>query len=530
MLSRHVCTPQRVRVRRERGAIRAGVTEAPDLAREATFRGARDASAAVSALRCQRGLRVAVVGGGLAGLSTAKYLTDAGHTPVVLEGEALLGGKVMAFRDEDGDSVETGLHVFFGAYPNMHNLLSEVGISDRMQWKEHAMIFASRDVPGKFVRFDFPPLPAPLNAGVAILGNREMLSWPEKIRFGLGLIPAFIQGQSYVDEQDRLSVKQWMDKQGVPERVNDEVFIAMAKALNFIDPDRLSMTVVLTALNRFLKETHGSRIAFLDGNPTERLCEPLAEYIRAGGGEVRTGARLKQIHTSDEDGSVTALELVGGERIEADAYVSAVPVDALKRLLPERWAADMPFFSALNSLEGVPVINVMLWFDRELNTVDNLLFSRSKLLSVYADMRQTCAEYAAEEGSVLELVFAPAKEYIGRSDAEVVEATLVELERLFPEEIRADGSLARVRKSHVVKTARSVYEALPGTGAARPTQKTPVNNFFLAGCFTKQQYLASMEGAVLSGKLCATEIASAAGAGTLTPCEAGAAAEVAAAA
>lgn len=44
-----------------------------------------------------------------------------------------------------------------------------------------------------------------------------------------------------------------MKKQGVPDRVNDEVFIAMAKALNFIDPDNLSMTVVLTALNRFLQ-------------------------------------------------------------------------------------------------------------------------------------------------------------------------------------------------------------------------------------------------------------------------------------
>lgn len=44
-----------------------------------------------------------------------------------------------------------------------------------------------------------------------------------------------------------------MKQQGVPDRVNDEVFIAMAKALNFINPDELSMTVVLTALNRFLQ-------------------------------------------------------------------------------------------------------------------------------------------------------------------------------------------------------------------------------------------------------------------------------------
>ena len=44
--------------------------------------------------------------------------------------------------------------------------------------------------------------------------------------------------------------------QGVPARVNDEVFIATAKSLNFIDPDDLSMTVVLTALNRFLRVRH----------------------------------------------------------------------------------------------------------------------------------------------------------------------------------------------------------------------------------------------------------------------------------
>lgn len=46
----------------------------------------------------------------------------------------------------------------------------------------------------------------------------------------------------------------------------------MSKALNFIDPDTLSMKVILTALNRFLQEQHGSKMAFLDGAPPERLC------------------------------------------------------------------------------------------------------------------------------------------------------------------------------------------------------------------------------------------------------------------
>lgn len=70
---------------------------------------------------------------------------------------------------------------------------------------------------------------APLNGIVAILQNNQMLTWPEKIRFALGLLPAIVFGQPYVEAQDGLTVTEWMRKQGVPDRVNDEVFIAMAK-------------------------------------------------------------------------------------------------------------------------------------------------------------------------------------------------------------------------------------------------------------------------------------------------------------
>lgn len=74
-----------------------------------------------------------------------------------------------------------------------------------------------------------------------------------QIQFAIGLIPAILGGQQYVVDQDHLTVTQWMRQQGVPDRVNEEVFIAMAKALAFIGPDDLSMTIVLTALNRFLR-------------------------------------------------------------------------------------------------------------------------------------------------------------------------------------------------------------------------------------------------------------------------------------
>jgi 15-cis-phytoene desaturase len=80
---------------------------------------------------------IAVIGGGLSGLSCAKYLTDAGHLVQLYEARDVLGGKVSAWKDADGDWIETGLHVFFGAYPNMMNLFEELGVENRLQWKAH---------------------------------------------------------------------------------------------------------------------------------------------------------------------------------------------------------------------------------------------------------------------------------------------------------------------------------------------------------------------------------------------------------
>lgn len=454
-------------------------------------------------------MRVVIAGAGLAGLACAKYLADAGFTPVVLERRDVLGGKIAAWKDEDGDWYETGLHIFFGAYPNMLQLFKELDIEDRLQWKEHSMIFNQPEKPGTYSRFDFPDIPAPVNGLVAILRNNDMLTWPEKIRFGLGLLPAIVQGQTYVEEMDKYTWSEWMAKQNIPPRIEKEVFIAMSKALNFIDPDEISATILLTALNRFLQEKNGSKMAFLDGAPPERLCQPLVDYITERGGEVHINKPLKEI-LLNEDGSVKGYLIRGldgapDEVITADLYVSAMPVDPLKTMVPAPWR-EYPEFKQIQGLEGVPVINLHLWFDRKLTDIDHLLFSRSPLLSVYADMSNTCREYSDPDKSMLELVLAPAQDWISKSDEEIVAATMAEIRQLFPQHFSGDNP-AQLLKSHVVKTPRSVYKATPGRQACRPDQRTSVPNFYLAGDFTMQKYLGSMEGAVLSGKQCAQAIA-----------------------
>ncbi|KAJ1470450.1 flavin-containing amine oxidoreductase-domain containing protein [Baffinella frigidus] len=137
-------------------------------------------------------------------------------------------------------------------------------------------------------------------------------------------------------------------------------------------------------------------------------------------------------------------------------------------------------------------------------------------------MSNTCREYQDADRSMLEVIFAPVaakfggassgefgeyEDWIGRSDEDIVTATLKELEECLPAHFGPSSPQpATVRKSKVVKTPLSVYWSRPGMQVHRPKQTSPVNNFFLGGDWTSQRYLASMEGAVLSGKMAAEAI------------------------
>lgn len=295
-------------------------------------------------------MRVAIAGGGLAGLACGKYLVDAGHQPLIYESREVLGGLVAAWRDEEGDWYETGLHAFFGAYPNMLQLLAELGISDRLQWKQHTLIFNQPEKPGVLSRFDVPDIPTPFNIIAAILRNNDMLTWEQKFRFAIGLTPAMLRGQKYVEAMDKYTLLEWLRKQGIDERVNSDIFVAASKALTFLDPDQVSATIPLTALNRFLQERYGSKIAFLDGSPTERLCQPIVDYITERGGEVHLLSPLKE-YVLNPDLTVAGMVIRGLDgkpdyMVKADAYVSALSVDPLKVLLPSAWKS-LPFDSGL---------------------------------------------------------------------------------------------------------------------------------------------------------------------------------------
>lgn len=107
------------------------------------------------------------------------------------------------------------------------------------------------------------------------------------------------------------------------------------------------------------KESDGSQTAFLDGNQPDRLCKPIVDHISSRGGKVLTGKPIRSIELNDDSDGIKSLRLDGNERVVADYYVSAMPVDVLKRLIPAKWS-QMPYFAQLDELEGIPVINLQV--------------------------------------------------------------------------------------------------------------------------------------------------------------------------
>ncbi|HEX8218891.1 MAG TPA: FAD-dependent oxidoreductase [Chloroflexia bacterium] len=446
-------------------------------------------------LLVMEGKQVVIAGAGLAGLSAAKFLVDRGFKVTLLEKRALAGGKVSSWQDADGDWLESGLHVFFGAYHNLLAFLRDIGLDDALTWMPHALTFSQPG--GKLSPLAFPArIPAPFHGLTAIARNRGVLTNPDKLRTGLGLLWPILGNQAYIDRQDELTYEQWHVRHGLSRRSIGDFFDTMSLALNFSKSNEVSAKLLLTVLSHFGKETGASRVAFLKGPPETRLFRPLISHLRTRGVDVRFNAKVKQVLYKPVEGAVEGFELADGTTVRGDIYVSAMPAHNLWKSLPPAMR-ETQSLSGLRHLHGVPVMTVQLYFDRPVTGVKNLVFSNRSHISVYAELGQICPDfYEGERGrSMVELVVAPAAAWFKLPDDAVVANVMEEFAERHPL-----SRQARLLKSTVVRIPQSVYKARPGMDRFRPDQATGIPNFFVCGDYTKQEYLASMEGAVLSGK------------------------------
>jgi zeta-carotene desaturase len=406
--------------------------------------------------------------------------------------------------------------------------MKKVGALENLRLKQHTHTFINKG--GRTGELDFRFLTgAPFN-GLKAFFTTSQLSLQDKVKNGIALgtspivrgLVDFDGAMKTIRDLDNISFADWFCSHGGSDGSIKRMWNPIAYALGFIDCENISARCMLTIFQLFAARTEASVLRMLEGSPSEYLHKPILKYLEAREAKIHTRRRVQEILFTSEgvETRVTGLIVAKGETketITADAYVCACDVPGIQRLLPQAWR-KWPEFDNIYKLEAVPVATVQLRFDgwvTELQNatkrhnleraagIDNLLYTPDADFSCFADLALTSPSnyYRKGQGSLLQLVLTPGDPFIKESNEAIAQHVLGQVHDLFP-----SSRQLNMTWYNVVKLAQSLYREAPGMDPYRPPQETPVANFFLAGSYTQQDYIDSMEGATLSGSRAAQAI------------------------
>jgi squalene-associated FAD-dependent desaturase len=435
---------------------------------------------------------VAVVGGGLAGLTCASALAESGFRVTLLERRPYLGGRASSYEHPGtGEVVDNCQHVLLGCCTNLIEFYRRIGAEDKIRWYDQLTFLE----PGGRASVIGPSsLPAPLHTGPSFL-RAACLNWSDKLSIAAAmavLVPATPRerGESFLA---------WLRRHKQTDQAIERFWkTVLVSALNE-DLDKMSVPYAAQVIREsFLKSRAAGRMG-VPRVPLTELYNATGEYIRARGGEVQLRNGVQSFRA---DAAGVKLRLAVGET-KFDFVVLAVPFDVLSGMLPDTDVVE-PLRQALGRFDTSPITGIHLWFDRQVTGLDHAvlldrtiqwMFNKSKLLSV-----------TPAGGSYLELVVSASKNLVEKLKSEIVDLALTELREFLPE-----ARNATLVKSAVIKEVHATYSPEPGVDAFRPHTQTIWPRVFLAGDYTATGWPATMEGAVRSGCIAAGAVAEVAG-------------------
>ncbi len=435
--------------------------------------------------------RVAIVGGGLAGLAAAAALAPRGCQVDLFESRRKLGGRAGSYFDRaSGDFVDHCQHVAMGCCTNFLDFCGKTGIDDLLA-RYTTLHFFSPD--GR--RNDFTPsrwLPAPLHLAGSLL-SLQYLSWGDKLSISRAMLALVRTPRTDTTEGE--TVLSWLSRQrqspAAIERFWKVVLIsALAESL-----DRASLAAARKVfVDGFLAHRSASDILVPGVSLDELYDRRAAAWLEKQGVCIH---RETPVATVFERGQcVAGLQFAEGGSVEFDFLILAVPWTRVGKLLTLRLQAVVDPQNRFATISSSPISSVHLWFDRPITDLPHAVFVERLSQWVFA----RSSELSAKE-HYYQVVISASSDLIGRDRQSIVDEVLADLKIAFP----STGSAQLVRWQ-LITEQQAVFSVQPGLDAIRPTQQTAIPNLMLAGDWTRTGWPATMEGAVRSGYLAAEAV------------------------
>ncbi len=427
------------------------------------------------------GRRAIVVGGGLAGITAALDLVEAGAEVTLLEVRTRLGGAAYSFERE-GLEIDNGQHVFLRCCTAYRGLLERLGVTGNTLLQERLSIpvIAPGGRRGTLARTG---LPTPLHLAGALL-TYPFLSPLQRLR---AASTARALSKLDLDDPtlDAQSFGSWLAARGESQAAIDSLWNLIALPTLNLPAERASLAMAAKVFQTGLLDAADAGDVGYSRVPLSRLhSDPAERALREAGVDVRLKARVHAVRPGVE------VESDAGT-LHADAVVVAVPHDRAAGMLP-----DGALDKQIDRLGTSPIVNAHVIYDRAvtdlplaagLHTPVQWLFDRT-------------VESGLERGQHLALSLSGADREMGMSNEELRDELLPALAELLPA-----ARDAQVEDFFVVREHAATFRAEPGSGPLRPGPRSGVQGLFLAGAWTATGWPATMEGAVRSGHAAARE-------------------------
>lgn len=450
--------------------------------------------------------RVAVVGGGMAGLSAAWFLTQGSHRVTLFEARHTLGGRVRSITDlVTGMVIDTCQHVVLGCCTEFLAWCRDLQLLDCFE--RHGRFYFVQEGQQTGVLEAPRSLPAPLHLLVALM-RFPLLSAGEKWRLlaaAWRLARSRSPGAPVCEHQ---MTDEFLRSTGQTRRVVDTFWApllisAASETLENI-PVALARQIVR---EMFFAHRNGHQL-WLPRIPLSELCDRrIRRALEKKGVRIECGVPLRAVTRSDHGWQL----LFSGQQVEVfDAVVLAVPWWVARRLLPQE-VSECVFHGwpeqthQRKSPEAAAISGVHLWFDRPGFDLPHAVLPGRLAQWVFrpAFALPCPGELKAEEDPwYCHVVISAAHRLLPETAEECIAQVVADLRACFPA-LR----VAQLRHARLITEPAAVLSPRPEWWQRRPTQETGFPGLVLAGDWTATGWPGTMESAVRSGKQAASELA-----------------------
>ena len=439
---------------------------------------------------------VTIIGAGVAGMSAACALADAGFRVQFVERRGYLGGRASSYLHPGvNEVIDNCQHVLFGCCTNLIGFYRRIGVADRIHWTSEMTMIEPGGRASRLGPFKLGPLrlPAPLHSAPSFL-NASAFTFADKLSLGRAM-RAMMQHTAMENTRETLS--DWLRRHRQTEgAINRFWRLVIASALN-ADLDSIAVHYAAKVIRELFLNSAQAGSMGMSTVPLSELYAGVTPHLTQRGGSVLLNTYVEGA-AWDESANKWLVCTRTGELV-SDYIILALPFEAAQKLLPhlpaEKGAETLAH--QIERHEHWPLCSVHLWFDREVTDLEHAVLLDREIHWMYNQSRlQT-----GRGGHYIELVVSATRAFAALPREAAIQQALTELAEFFPR-VRE----AKLEKVALVKEVYATFGVSPGIDSARPKSISPWPNCFLAGDWTATGWPSTMESAARSGHLAAEQL------------------------